>query len=102
MQSHAEWLAAGNSPEFTIEAFGVVGKNVGVGKDYDLDYWDYDTSLGHVDFGDRNSKSTTAQIVSAVAGRFTAIVNAHTKKVAYFKIKLGEHVKSCKITYTSY
>lgn len=89
-------ISAESSPKFTINAFG------GIGKDYDFDYWDYDTSLGHVDFGNRNSKSTTAQIVSAVAGRFTAIVNAHTKKIAYFKIKLGEHVKSCKITYTSY
>ena len=89
-------ITAGSSPTFTIRAFG------GMGGAYDFDYWDYDSSLGHVDFGNKNSKETTAQIVSAVAGRFTAIVNAHTKKVAYFKIKLGEHVKSCKITYTSY
>ena len=90
-------ITAKSSPEFTIEAFGD-----NIGKGYDLDYWEYDTSLGHVDFGNKNSKETTAQIVSAAAGRFIATVYAHTKKVAYFKIKLGEHVKSCKITYTSY
>ena len=73
-----------------------------MGGAYDFDHWDYDTSLGHVDFGNTKLKETTAKIVSAVAGQFIAIANAHTKKVAYFKIKLGEHVKSCKITYTSY
>ena len=73
-----------------------------MGAAYDFDYWDYDTSLSAVDFGNANSKETTARIASAKAGQFIAYVYAHTKKVAYFKIKLGEHVKSCKITYTSY
>ena len=73
-----------------------------MGAAYDFDYWSYDSSFSHVDFGDRNSKSTTAQIASAVSGQFLAYVYAHTKKIAYFKIKLGDHVKSCKITYTSY
>lgn len=73
-----------------------------MGSAYDFDYWEYDTSLSAVNFGDKNSKETTAEIASAKAGQFIAYVSAHTKKVAYFKIKLGEHVKSCKITYTSY
>ena len=73
-----------------------------MGGAYDFDHWDYDTSLSHVSFGNKNSKETTAEITSAKAGQFIAYVFAHTKKIAYFKIKLGEHVKSCKIIYTSY
>ena len=89
-------ITAGSSPIFTIRAFG------GMGGAYDFDHWEYESSFSHVNFGNKNSKETTAQIVSAAAGRFIATVYAHTKKVAYFKIKLGEHVKSCKISYTSY
>ena len=89
-------ITAKSSPVFNISAFG------GMGAAYDFDYWDYDTSLSAVDFGNANSKETTARIASAKAGQFIAHVYAHTKKIAYFKIKLGEHVKSCKITYTSY
>ena len=73
-----------------------------MGGAYDFDHWDYETSFGAVNFGNKNSKETTAKIASAVNGQFIAYVFAHPKKVAYFKIKLGEHVKSCKITYTSY
>lgn len=85
-----------SSPIFTIKAFG------GMGAAYDFDRWEYESSFSHVTFGNKNSKETTAQISSAINGKFLAYVYAHTKKVAYFKIKLGEHVKSCKITYTSY
>ena len=89
-------ITAESSPTFTIRAFG------GMGSAYDFDHWEYDTSLSHVDFGDRTSKETTAKISSMIAGQFIAYVFAHTKKIAYFKIKLGEHVRSCKISYTSY
>ncbi len=85
-----------SSPTFTIKAFG------GMGAAYDFDRWEYESSFSHVTFGNKNSKETTAQISSAINGKFLAYVYARTKKVAYFKIKLGEHVKSCKITYTSY
>ena len=73
-----------------------------MGGAYDFDRWEYESSFSHVTFGNKNSKETTAQISSAIDGRFLAYVYAHTKKIAYFKIKLGEHVKSCKISYTSY
>ena len=73
-----------------------------MGGAHDFDRWEYESSFSHVTFGNKNSKETTAQISSAINGSFLAYVYAYTKKVAYFKIKLGEHVKSCKITYTSY
>ena len=95
--SYAELsIPAGSSPTFTIRAFG------GMGGAYDFDRWEYESSFSHVTFGNKNSKETTAQISSAIDGRFLAYVYAYTKKIAYFKIKLGEHVKSCKISYTSY
>lgn len=95
--SYAELsIPAGSSPTFTIRAFG------GMGGAYDFDRWEYESSFSHVTFGNKNSKETTAQISSAIDGRFLTYVYAHTKKIAYFKIKLGENVKSCKISYTSY
>lgn len=85
-----------SSPTFTIKASG------GMGTSYDFDYWDYKAGYSKVQFGDDHAKETTAKLTSLVNGNFYAQVTAHLKKISYFKIKLGDHVQSCKINYTPY
>ena len=85
-----------SSPTFKIKAFG------GMGTSYDFDYWDYKAGYSKVQFGNDHAKETTAKLTSLVNGNFYAQVTAHLKKITYFKIKLGDHVTSCKVNYTPY